>query len=200
MEITVRKRLARAGRDTRWFSLKVDLLPTPIAAIITGVLAGGVVDILPAVGVGVGAALAYWVLANGIEFVWNFMRSGERIARDEVIRLEGLVGDPDARKRATTAIEVLTSAQEEGLQRFKEAMELFRQSPTPNSEWVAARNAGIQWIVETKALIREHCPEHLGEFDNIPISNGGFFEEGDARRDRLAEVMRQLRKQLGLGA
>ena len=48
------------------------------------------------------------------------------------------MGDPDARKRATTAIEVLTSAQEEVYSAFKATMELFRQSSTPNSEWAGS--------------------------------------------------------------
>ena len=201
MRISMSQRLARARRNTRWFSLKTDILAVLVAAIGTGgatyYVEHGADDfnvshtVIPIMA-GMGALIVYWALLNGIEFVWNLSRAGERIAVEEIERLRAQLGDSVGRERHQNALVALTELQETGAQLFKEADRLFQASPIDNERWEAAISACRDWAPGVQTAIRQHCPEYLGEFESFEIG-GGLFEEGNARRGRLAEILRQLR-------
>ncbi len=208
MQITMRRRIARAWRDTRWFNLKFDILPGAIPALVLAAVTyarkhgpkdPSVGDLVLPVGAGLVALAGYWALINGIELVWNYMRSGERIAREEVDRLKAQVGDPDKRQKALTAISVLTNWQKVGADRYKKAWIIFNESvkKRDEGEWEAAIEDCRDWIRVAQNTIEWHCPEYIGEFESFSIG-GGLFEEGNARRGRLAEILRQLRLSAGL--
>src|SRR5687768_13694276 len=83
-----KRRWAHARERTGWFSLKFDVLPGIVADGVTAATAirvgsgdqGFAADsvVMPFV-FGVVALIAYWLIANGVEFAWNYWRSGDRL-------------------------------------------------------------------------------------------------------------------------
>jgi hypothetical protein len=89
------KLLGRAKRDTGWFKLKSDIAPNFLLSVVVAVVVyfeerGSehfrTTDVtVPAIA-GVVTLLGYWVVVNGLEFLWNLSQAGNRQIIDELRR------------------------------------------------------------------------------------------------------------------